>query len=515
MRNFNKILTLAVVVTAALALAKKTPRKATSRIYHGTDASVGEFPFVGLLTSFSRFLVNDDATHYEMGQCGASILSSRIVLTAAHCVVTDKWGMREAITLPRNLQFIAGETNRKQYEGAEQSFSIKGLIVHEEYDTVTYANDIAMLITDEDIKFNEKVQPISLPEEADMDQLYAEGAPITVIGWGATETANVSMSLKKLPYVVVSKATCTKAWGPKYILPGMMCSGESPMTEEHASNGDSGGPLFTKSSSGDWVQLGLVSWGPTNEQKADRTWDVNSDVSFYKIWINDHIALSLSDYVTELYAENEEKSISFTNLRNFLYKTITIRPENSTKYTTITFKSGKLVSVTGDQVTVYNGDSVTKDKQLVQLAGTIAEQTVTATTNKGLTVVIMTGENPGEKSEGFTLGYRETDTPGGTTALHCADGYAACSDKYYCLRSTLFCDGYEYDGFGECRDGSDEAPAKCDPSYDGNDDDTKNENSAADGDSENSEDEEKNSRTRPNYLSGFLIALTVIICIDF
>ena len=52
-----------------------------------------------------------------------------------------------------------------------------------------------------------------------------------------------------------------------------------------------GGPLFTKSSSGDWVQLGLVSWGPTNEQKADRTWDVNSDVSFYKTWINEHIAL--------------------------------------------------------------------------------------------------------------------------------------------------------------------------------------------------------------------------------
>jgi hypothetical protein len=56
------------------------------------------------------------------------------------------------------------------------------MILHEGYDSVTYANDIALLVTDEEIKFNDRVQPISLPDEADIEQLYAEGAPATVIG---------------------------------------------------------------------------------------------------------------------------------------------------------------------------------------------------------------------------------------------------------------------------------------------------------------------------------------------
>ena len=79
-------------------------------------------------------------------------------------------------------QFIVGETDQNHNEGTEKQIPIKGIIVHEDYDTVSIANDIALLIADEDIIFNDKVQPISLPEEADVEALYAEGAPITVIG---------------------------------------------------------------------------------------------------------------------------------------------------------------------------------------------------------------------------------------------------------------------------------------------------------------------------------------------
>ena len=71
---------------------------------------------------------------------------------------------------------------RDKLEGTEQYLGIQGVIVHEHYDAASYANDIALLITDKDIEFNQKVQPISLPEDVDVKQLYAEGAPVTVIG---------------------------------------------------------------------------------------------------------------------------------------------------------------------------------------------------------------------------------------------------------------------------------------------------------------------------------------------
>ena len=69
-----------------------------------------------------------------------------------------------------------------KYETSEQVLDTAGVIVHPEYSPTQFGNDIALLITKQDIVFNDKVKAISLPSEADKAQLYAEGAPITVIG---------------------------------------------------------------------------------------------------------------------------------------------------------------------------------------------------------------------------------------------------------------------------------------------------------------------------------------------
>ena len=53
-----------------------------------------------------------------------------------------------------------------------------------------------------------------------------------------------------------------------------------------------GGPLFTKKE-GEWVQLGLVSWGPT--EITDSSFDVNTDVLYFRDWIvahKDRLAIS-------------------------------------------------------------------------------------------------------------------------------------------------------------------------------------------------------------------------------
>ena len=79
-------------------------------------------------------------------------------------------------------QFEAGETSLASYEVTEQSLNVVGIIVHSEYNHENFKNDIAMVVTDTDIEFSNNVKPISLPEDAEKAQLYAEGAPVTVIG---------------------------------------------------------------------------------------------------------------------------------------------------------------------------------------------------------------------------------------------------------------------------------------------------------------------------------------------
>ena len=53
-------------------------------------------------------------------------------------------------------------------------------MVHVYYTRIS--NDIAMLILDSDIPLDGNIATIALPEDADLDSLYAAGAAITVIG---------------------------------------------------------------------------------------------------------------------------------------------------------------------------------------------------------------------------------------------------------------------------------------------------------------------------------------------
>ena len=81
-------------------------------------------------------------------------------------------------------QFKAGAYNLAEFTPTERDYNLAGVIVHGDYNTVTLANDIALLITTKDIEFkdNANIGTISLPQQADIAQLYAEGAPATVIG---------------------------------------------------------------------------------------------------------------------------------------------------------------------------------------------------------------------------------------------------------------------------------------------------------------------------------------------
>ena len=65
-----------------------------------------------------------------------------------------------------------------------RDYNLAGVIVHGDYNTNNLANDIALLVTTKDIEFkdNANIGTIALPQQADIAQLYAEGAPATVIG---------------------------------------------------------------------------------------------------------------------------------------------------------------------------------------------------------------------------------------------------------------------------------------------------------------------------------------------
>lgn len=77
-------------------------------------------------------------------------------------------------------------------EGGE-SYSVEEIINHPQYTSSNISNDIALIKLKDEIKFNERVQPIQLPTEDTRG-----GENLMLSGWGSTSVSkqnHVSLNL--------------------------------------------------------------------------------------------------------------------------------------------------------------------------------------------------------------------------------------------------------------------------------------------------------------------------------
>lgn len=136
------------------------------RIVGGDDAEEGQFPYqISIRTKLSK-------QHF----CGGSILSSRFLLTAAHCTqgVNGK---------PKYVYAVVG-TLRRLSGGVV--VELDTITPHENYNPRKFRNDISLLRTTEEIVFSDTVQPIALP----VQNLPEEGkAEVLLSGWGRTSVS--------------------------------------------------------------------------------------------------------------------------------------------------------------------------------------------------------------------------------------------------------------------------------------------------------------------------------------
>ncbi|XP_074093822.1 trypsin-like [Cotesia typhae] len=235
----------------------------TGRIVNGEKATYGQFPFIASLQK--RWTM---VQHF----CGASIITDRWVLTAAHCVVREKtlvpqWG----------IVVVAGETNIYTYHSIHRQIrNADQLVVNPRFDMRTLANDIALVSLQSPFVFTRSLQPIPLSKSTS-----SGGTNCTVAGWGHLGENNRS-SVAELMYVhlpIIDYDFCGKLlWGITNMHPSMICAGYLEGGKD-ACQGDSGGPLVC----GDLL-AGIVSGGRGCARPKLPGFYTN--VAYYKRWID-------------------------------------------------------------------------------------------------------------------------------------------------------------------------------------------------------------------------------------
>merc|ERR1711997_647027 len=237
-----------------------TPKKACgipnaqpNKIVGGVEATPHQFPWqVGLF--FDRYF------------CGGSIISSKYILTAAHCA--DGVYHHEVVIGAHEIR-----------DPANKIIDAYSPTVHPEWDSYNLANDLAILELETEIDFatEPNVGANCLAEDGDHT-----GEMALVSGWGRPSDSSSGIS-EVLRYVddrrVLSQAECENYWGN--LNDGVVCI---DTTDGGGScNGDSGGPLSIPGAQ--YEQIGIVSFGSTLGCESGAPAGF-TEVTMYRDWIS-------------------------------------------------------------------------------------------------------------------------------------------------------------------------------------------------------------------------------------
>ncbi|XP_043204274.1 phenoloxidase-activating factor 2-like [Amphibalanus amphitrite] len=240
------------------------------------EAQFGEYPWMAAV------LKEDGGKLVFL--CGASLIGTNVLATAAHCVYGQT-----------NLVVRLGEwdTQHTTEFYPHLDADVVSVVVHEGYNHArqNLHNDIALLFLNGEVPLQEHIDTICLPE-ANSQPVYGENCFAT--GWGkdSFEQGQFQLVLKQVALPLVNHGTCQNQLratrlGSRFILDrSFLCAGGNGAD---TCTGDGGSPLVCPDPTNPdrYILRGIVAWGigcgTINVP------GVYVDVTYFSTWINNQI----------------------------------------------------------------------------------------------------------------------------------------------------------------------------------------------------------------------------------
>ncbi|KAL3972513.1 receptor-type tyrosine-protein phosphatase F [Sarotherodon galilaeus] len=218
------------------------------RIIGGEKSLRGEWPW-----QVSLWLRSQSKGSHPL--CGASLINSCWLVTAAHCF--KRFGRD-----PARYVLRLGDYHTVEQDDFERTLSPERIIIHRKYHSQSWEYDIALLrlkgTEGNCVAFNPHTGAVCLPEPG--DKLEKRLTACVITGWGITDS-EYSHTLLQAWVPLLPALMCKKRYGDRFTS-RMLCAGS--LSKHHrvdSCQGDSGGPLVCQGERGHWVLTGVISWG--------------------------------------------------------------------------------------------------------------------------------------------------------------------------------------------------------------------------------------------------------------
>lgn len=221
-------------------------------IVNGSDTSSATYP------SFASLLYQSSAQYSTNSFCGASIINSQFILTAAHCIYGKKDTMLYTVVVPQ-LDNVADFPYGNIQISRAAAF----------YYPSTYINSSSALWRD-DIAIIKLETPLNVADysallNTQLNNDYPAGNNYKAIGHGyvAGNVPNANKQLQETTLTFVSNAVCSAFYGSALTSKQICFDGAvSGAYKNSTCSGDSGGPIYWFNGS-QYIQIGLTSFGPS------------------------------------------------------------------------------------------------------------------------------------------------------------------------------------------------------------------------------------------------------------
>jgi trypsin len=247
-RRLIGILAAIVAVLGLVPVAGAAQSGANTSVINGQEAPVGGFPYMA-------FVVFSNGAEADL--CSGTVVSSNVVLTAAHCVLSESFSV---LRNPANLTVVTGNVDWAS-PARTVSAAIRAAVDPDFAWSVPGLSPIRG-----DAAVVELAAPITAPPiDLATAQTWNTGTGAVMAGWGRVTAGGTFVETLRIGEAVIQAPEYCRGKSSHFESAWFLCAQDYPNARYSTCNGDSGGPLLTAGPSGEPLEIGVTSYGVGEE----------------------------------------------------------------------------------------------------------------------------------------------------------------------------------------------------------------------------------------------------------